>query len=194
IWHVNRLLNRTDSRILATEWIFKHIPTGANIYQVNSGTGALQLDPGQFFLQKYARYRDLVNDGFTDQQLRSSVSGIVDSLVASRRYRQWLYDPDLEEFSFNGNIQDSLPRYVIVERVPLKHYDATPQEISRLVTESYRQIAEFVAFDTTADNLYDWQDHFYIPLAGFVGVDRPGPNLYLYELVLPSEASPEAPG
>jgi len=194
VWHVNRLLNRTDNRILATEWIVKHLPPGVSIYQVDSGAGTLQLDPGQFFVQKYCKYQDLINDGFTEQQLRSSVAGIADSLRAVRRYRQWRYDPDLDEFSFEGNIQDSLPRYVIDHRAPLKHYETTPEEVTRLLAESYRLIIEFVAYDTTANNLYDWQDYFCIPLAGFVGVDRPGPNLYLYELILSSEASPEAPG
>jgi len=29
-------------------------------------------------------------------------------------------------------------------------------------------------------NVYDWQDEFYLPLAGFHGVGRPGPNLKVY--------------
>ena len=191
IWHVDRLLNRTDNRILATEWIIKHLPPGASICQVDSGAGALQLDPGQIFLQKYSSYRRSINDGFNDQRLRGSVAAIADSLLAARRYRQWRYCPDLYEFSFDGEIQDSLPRYIIDHRAPLKHYGSTPEEITRLLIESYRLIIEFVAYDTTANNLYDWQDYFCVPLAGFEGVDRPGPNLYVYELTVPDKASPD---
>ena len=32
------------------------------------------------------------------------------------------------------------------------------------------------------DNIYDWQDDFYLPLAGFKGIERPGPNLKIYVL------------
>jgi hypothetical protein len=190
IWHVDRLLNRTDNRILATEWIVEHLPHGASICQVDSGAGALQLDPGQIFLQKYSSYRRSIDDGFNDRQLRDSVAAIVDSLLTARRYRQWQYSPELDEFSFEGEIQEGLPRYIIDHRAPLKHYGTTPQEITRRLVESYRLIIEFVAYDTTANNLYDWQDYFCVPLAGFEGVDRPGPNLYVYELTVPNEASP----
>ena len=30
------------------------------------------------------------------------------------------------------------------------------------------------------DNIYDWQDDFYLPLTGFKGIERPGPNLKIY--------------
>jgi 4-amino-4-deoxy-L-arabinose transferase-like glycosyltransferase len=38
-----------------------------------------------------------------------------------------------------------------------------------------------VAYDVTArGNVYDWQDEFYLPVAGFNGIRRPGPNLAIY--------------
>jgi hypothetical protein len=30
------------------------------------------------------------------------------------------------------------------------------------------------------DNVYDWQDDFYLPLTGFKRIERPGPNLSVY--------------
>lgn len=182
IGHLDRLLSRTDNRIVATDWVLANIPAGTSIYQIDSGIHALQLDPGQYFLQTVDRYRDLAGDRSTDRHPKGSVWNLVDSLAASRRYRQWLYDPDVREFSFDGVVQDSFPRYIITEQVPLKYYSVMPEEISRLLEESYDCVYRFIAFDTTANNYYDLQDHFYLPLSGFGGVSRPGPNLYIYEL------------
>jgi hypothetical protein len=33
---------------------------------------------------------------------------------------------------------------------------------------------------STKGAVYDWQDEFYLPLAGFGGIWRPGPNLTIY--------------
>jgi len=192
IWSVNTLLSRIDNRVIAAEWVIDNVPRGSSIYQVNAGIHALQLDPGQFFLERFARYRDLVRDDITDGQPKGSVSVIADSLAAARRYHQWLYDPDEGDFLFDGSVQNSLPQYIITERVPLKESNSVPPEISHLLAESYQPAAEFVAFDSTARNVYDWQDHFYVPLAGFEGVQRPGPNLYVYRLNEQSETLPDS--
>lgn len=36
------------------------------------------------------------------------------------------------------------------------------------------------AHDQSAGVVYDWQDEFYLPLAGFAAIERPGPNYELY--------------
>ena len=46
---------------------------------------------------------------------------------------------------------------------------------------SYTPLLAIVAYDPAAGGrVYDWQDEFYLPLTGFTGVSRPGPNLTLY--------------
>jgi len=40
--------------------------------------------------------------------------------------------------------------------------------------------ADFVAAAPSPRRVYDWQDEFYIPLSGFDGVSRPGPNYKIY--------------
>ncbi len=37
------------------------------------------------------------------------------------------------------------------------------------------------AVDMNAPAVYDLQDAFYVPFAGFAGIARPGPNLSIWE-------------
>jgi hypothetical protein len=50
------------------------------------------------------------------------------------------------------------------------------------VATSYRLSASFHAIDMGRDqHWFDMQDGFFIPLAGFAGVERPGPNICIYQ-------------
>ena len=45
----------------------------------------------------------------------------------------------------------------------------------------YTPLCVIEAQDLSAKGaIYDWQDEFYLPLAGFGGIWRPGPNLTIY--------------
>ena len=49
------------------------------------------------------------------------------------------------------------------------------------LASSYMPLYVIDAQDLSAtDAVYDWQDEFYLPLAGFGGIERPGPNLTIY--------------
>ncbi|UCE24316.1 MAG: glycosyltransferase family 39 protein [Candidatus Zixiibacteriota bacterium] len=179
----NDLLTHTDSRLMATDWITEHLPAASSIYQVNSGGGALQLAPGQYFLERYDRYESLIADGYQSDRTRSTVTALVDSLKRAGTYRLWRFDGEKQQFMFEGWVQDSLPEYIVTERVPLKHYDVTPGRISDLLEASYSLSHYTEAFDSSIGNAYDLQDHFYLPFDGFDGVTRPGPNIFIYERV-----------
>jgi hypothetical protein len=44
-------------------------------------------------------------------------------------------------------------------------------------------VQEFVALALSDEHLFDQQDAFFVPFAGFRGVKRPGPNFALYKRV-----------
>ena len=72
------------------------------------------------------------------------------------------------------------PDLIIVPTSPLL---PGPPELAgmrrTLATDYELGFARTVAGDDP-DNIYDRQDDFYLPLAGFKGIERPGPNLHIY--------------
>ncbi|UCD63246.1 MAG: glycosyltransferase family 39 protein [Candidatus Zixiibacteriota bacterium] len=179
---VDDLLTRTDSRLLATARATDLMPPGASVYQTYAIVGALQLNPGQYFLERYRRNQVVADDQGSDG-MTNTLTRLVDSLAAIQCFRLWSYDSTTGRFLLNGLEQDGLPDYIIAQQLPLRTCRVTPGAIQKLLAVSYRVRSEIPAFDTSADNHYDEQDHFYVPYAGFKGVERPGPNLFIYEKI-----------
>jgi 4-amino-4-deoxy-L-arabinose transferase-like glycosyltransferase len=48
------------------------------------------------------------------------------------------------------------------------------------MNRDFKLIAEFTSAPPSTDRVYDVQDEFYLPLTGFAGVIRPGPNYRIY--------------
>jgi hypothetical protein len=72
---------------------------------------------------------------------------------------------------------------------PLAQYTEVPEPIRRLVDASYtlRQVYR-AAGPEALSNWYDQLDAYYLPFSGFRDVERPGPNIAIYQL-----DAPEAP-
>jgi hypothetical protein len=49
-----------------------------------------------------------------------------------------------------------------------------------LPTTWYERMLALEVSSPDARNVYDRQDDFYLPMAGFHGIERPGPNLHVY--------------
>jgi len=132
----DRLIGRTDNRLIAASWIQRHFPEGATISQFGS-TGGL-------------------------------VFVAIDDTDKSRLY---------------VNIDDrrlaSEPDVVVVQSSPL--LDAPDLTAATSVIESRYELRANLAVVTPDSNrVYDRQDEFYLPLAGFNNIVRPGPNLAIY--------------
>lgn len=145
----DRLLARTDSRLLAARWMEEHVPGGSSILQTGSPYGQVQLG-----------WRRRAQPG----------------------YARWSYDPGRRVFLSRGRVVDGLPEWIIVQESPLVLYSETPAFVSGLVGGgSYTLVQAFRALDMDAPgNVFDQQDAFFLPLAGFHRIHRPGPNLYIY--------------
>jgi len=71
------------------------------------------------------------------------------------------------------------PIYLIVERSPLFFYSYIPDNLNNIIKEKYRILKAFFA-ESGNKGIYDQQDAFYIPYAGFSKVIRPGPDILIY--------------
>jgi hypothetical protein len=59
-----------------------------------------------------------------------------------------------------------------------------PSTTQPVVTEwlrtDYVFVRNFKAFSSSDDSIYDRQDAFFVPFAGFARIERPGPNFSLF--------------
>jgi 4-amino-4-deoxy-L-arabinose transferase-like glycosyltransferase len=131
----DRLIARTDSRLLVRRWIEQRFPPGTTIDQIGT-------EPGHVFLHdaNEVRYVDV------------------------RLFPRGRVEPDV----------------VIVQSSPLMRRPPNLARIEQILAAAYE--LRFAQNITAGDpgNVYDWQDEFYLPLTGFTGIERPGPNLRVY--------------
>jgi hypothetical protein len=72
------------------------------------------------------------------------------------------------------------PDLVIVQSTPFLPVPDELARVKRTLTEEYDVGFARTGVGSDPANIYDWQDQFFLPLAGFKGVERPGPNLTIY--------------
>ena len=132
----DRIISRTDSRVLARQWLERTIPPGATIAQVGEPGGHVLL---------FERDR-------SEPQYRAA------------------------DISRPG----ARPDVVIVNSSPLGASDQVTNRVRRILAREYDTgvFQHAAAFETR--NVYDWQDQFFVPLSGFEGIERPGPNVRIY--------------
>lgn len=140
---LDRLLSRTDNRVVAAHALADVLPGSDLIYQSGSSYGRVPL----------------------------GIDGRGAELPEAT------FDADSAAFA------PAEPAWILVQRSPLVMYSRVPETLERVLRERYRLVTAFPT-DATADNvdrLYDQQDAFYLPLAGFSGLRRPGPAFELYQ-------------
>ncbi len=142
----DRLLARTDNRLIAADWIRANFPSGARIFHTGRIYAHVQLPSG---------------------------------FIADPKYPSVDYDatppPDL----------------IVVAHCPLAYCDGPPDALYGRLT-GYELLQTFQALDDYNLRLvYDRDDAFFVPLAGFEAVTRPGPNLLVFRR-LPTAADRRA--
>ena len=76
---------------------------------------------------------------------------------------------------------DPGPRVLIVQSSPLAWGAPAPAaDLTPMLRDRYELQFERHVADDDPRNVYDRQDEFYLPIAGFHGIERPGPNLRIY--------------
>jgi hypothetical protein len=136
----DRILARTDTRVLAAEWLQQHVPPGGRVAvhgAVFWGWGEPQMPAGV----------ELVRTDLTPAALDGA--GV-----------RWVVTHDHVLFSSRAEEAKLAP---LADRLELRA-DLDP----------------FVGPRSQA--VYDAQDAYYAPLAGFAAVSRPGPRIRIYEM------------
>ena len=99
--------------------------------------------------------------------------------IGSPRLHEWRYDPATGHFA--GAAPDMLPQWLVLHRSPLGEYTPVPAPIAQLARQHYAPVREFAGTTDAVDPAtYDQQDAFFLPLAGFRHVLRPGPTITVY--------------
>jgi 4-amino-4-deoxy-L-arabinose transferase-like glycosyltransferase len=135
--------------------------------------------------------REHVPAGSSLYQSDSSYGGLaLDAPDSGPPIDLWDFDQGLGVFTSNGQPRDHDPDWIIVQRSPLPLYSQVPQAVVLLSTGNrYVRVRSFHAIDLNArGNVFDQQDAFFLPLAGFRGISRPGPNFDVYQRTKPANA------
>ena len=142
---LDRLLNRTDSRVLAAEWLLQQGSAGETVYISGSHNGR----PDLF------------------------VRGKPGPLTVVT------FDPQAQVFRNPDGGEVPSPQWIVVQQSPLIQYSHVPDAITQRLRD-YDLRYRVRAVDMNQPHVYDQQDAWFLPLAGFDGVARPGPNLSIY--------------
>jgi hypothetical protein len=97
-----------------------------------------------------------------------------------QHYMVWIWDRGRRRFLVEGHTPEGAPDWILVQESPLP--SDTQAVVKDFLKEGYEMASVFKAVDLDRGwRLYDMQDAFYVPFAGFDGVSRPGPNFTLYK-------------
>jgi hypothetical protein len=91
----------------------------------------------------------------------------------------WTWDRNRRIFMVNNQPATGRPDWILVQDSPLP--SMTQDIVKEFLKEDYEFAWQFTAFSQDAERVYDLQDAFFVPFAGFRGVSRPGPNFTLYK-------------
>jgi hypothetical protein len=145
----DRLLARTDNRLVAADWLGAAFGDGATIYQTGSIYGHVQMQTA--------------------------------SPRAAAGFRDVVFDEADGTFRDAGGSQIDPPDVIVVQECPLPVYCRVPDAIRQRLDADYRVAHTLPAVDASRAGLaYDRDDAFFVPLAGFHAVTRPGPNLVVH--------------
>ena len=98
-----------------------------------------------------------------------------------QNYTIWVWSKSQAIFMVNGQPAVGQPDWILVQDSPLP--SATQPIVTALLQRGYAFVQNFGALSRSRDHVFDQQDAFYVPYAGFTGVERPGPNFALYKRV-----------
>lgn len=99
------------------------------------------------------------------------------------RFHYWGFDPAANSF---GHPQGLTPDWLVLHESPLWTYASIPPELRRLALEKYVLVQVFRATKgrpaegPAREAVYDLHDAFFMPVAGFRTVERPGPTILIY--------------
>jgi len=178
ILNFDKLLSKKDNRLIAAEWVYNNIPPGSSIYQNGFSYGKVQLYPSLLSLEK--EYKNEREKGGKGSILKAQIDYFLRKNIQG--HEQWGYDEDSAMFTFFNENKSGLPEFIIIQESPLIGWSHISKSIERLLSTYYHLQKAFIVINISQrNNLFDQDDAFYVPFAGFRDIARPGPNFYIYK-------------
>jgi hypothetical protein len=91
-------------------------------------------------------------------------------------FHRWAFDPDAMSF---GDPFGRTPDWLVLCDSPLQ-YTPVPAALHRIAAEKYVLVEVVTGATQKSGAVYDAQDAFFLPVAGFGTVERPGPTVFIY--------------
>jgi hypothetical protein len=184
----SELLAQTDTRVLAARWIEQHVPPETKIARCCSpslyGHPQLRLAPAA----TKQRRTELSRAGYSFRRWLH-----LDALAARARRPGYdlveLVRGDLSGYSWAWSQYDidrlriEQVEWVVIQEHPQLIYSNPDPSLT--TTLQHYKVKTFDPFTGTANPIYDPIDAFYLPVAGFDGISRPGPKISIYRLDAP---------
>lgn len=170
-----------DNRLIAAEWVDKNVQENSSIYQTGNDYESLKLYHSLESLEYLEeKNKEIITQGKVGEAkiLQAYIDYLKKQKVKS--YKQWSYKEERHKFSFDNKEQNKLPEYIVKHEYPVKD-KGVPKGIEKILGDYYlRKSFKVISMDNR-ENSFDRLDSFYMPFAGFRDVQRPGPNIYIYE-------------
>ena len=162
------LIQQTDTRSLAFEWLAQHVPSGGRAavpYMAGPAHDQAMIDSGEH------------SHGATDPYIAS----FLDSRLETRYTIRELTRDDLQLTSLDSFRNEGISYVVIGYETPGTGC-GTLSPLEQALRAQGPPLASFSPTNGCPDSVFDPIDTYYVPLAGYEGWVRPGPQIRIYRL------------
>ena len=193
---LDRVLSRTDSRILATQWLTAEASAEpATVYQTGGHWGQLDLPLQVDSLATLVRRAAAEAYTPVGERLRAYQRLQAQARLEARKTSV----PEVGGFrtvhfdSVSGFPEEDLPDWVVLLESPLVLYTNLSPSLARVITSDYTEAHRVEGVPLDGPGWYDQHDAFFVPLSGFRGVARPGPTVTLFRRLTGPDGSGKTP-
>ena len=162
------LIQQTDTRTLAFDWLAQHVPAGARAavpYMAGPAHDQAMIDSGEH------------SHGATDPYIAS----FLDSRLETQYTIRELTRDDLQLTSLDSFRNEGI-RYVVIGYETPGTGCGTLSPLEQALRAEGPPLASFSPTNGCPDAVFDPIDTYYVPLAGYEGWVRPGPQIRIYRL------------
>jgi hypothetical protein len=162
------LIQQTDTRTLAFDWLAQHVPAGARAavpYMAGPAHDQAMIDSGKH------------SHGATDPY----IAAFLDSRLETRYSIRELTRDDLQLTSLDSLRNEGIT-YVVVGYETPGTGCGTLSPLEQTLRAAGPPLASFSPTNGCPDSVFDPIDTYYVPLAGYGGWVRPGPQIRIYRL------------
>jgi len=180
---IDRVLSRTDSRILAAQWLTAEAGArAATVYQTETHWAQLDLPlevDSLATLVARAAVEAFTPAGerpraYQRLQARARLEARGRSVAEVGGFRTVPYD------SVSGFPEEDLPDWVIILESPLVLYTEVSPGLGQVIASDYTEAHRVEGVPVDGPGWYDQLDAFFLPISGFRGVARPGPTVTIF--------------